>query len=236
MVRLNGNKKKKTNPLVVTNVTSRQSFFNEIAETWDKRFQTWELTNFLKRLLPTFGLMEGQKIMDAGTGTGILIPFLLHAVGPTGHITAIDYADKMIEVCRSKYGNRSNVSLAVQKVEQINYSSESFDVVTCFGLFPHLENRQEALRQMNRVLKRGGRLIIAHALSSTEIKAHHHNASAVVAKDALPSRSKMRRLLKQAGFYRIRIIDKPGCYLCLSDKLSVGAISTIGLSEGGKGS
>jgi len=199
-------------------MTSRQLFFNEIANTWDKRFQTQELINFIEQLVPTFGLMRGQKILDTGTGTGILIPFLLHEVGYTGHVTAIDYAEKMIEICRSKYGHLPNVSLAVQKIEQLNFHSESFDAVICFGLFPHLENRQQALDQINRVLKLGGKLIIAHALSSTEIKAHHHNASAVVAQDALPNNSEMRRLLKQAGFARIRIIDKPGCYLCLSDK------------------
>jgi ubiquinone/menaquinone biosynthesis C-methylase UbiE len=220
MVRPTGNKKEKPNSFVVTDMTSRQLFFNEIANTWEKRFQTQELINFLEQLVPTFGLMRGQKILDTGTGTGILIPFLLNAVGPTGHVTAIDYAEKMIEICRSKYGHLSNVSLAVQKIEQLDFPSESFDAVTCFGLFPHLENRQEALRQIIRVLKLGGKLIIAHALGSAEIRAHHHNASAVVAQDALPNNSEMRRLLKQAGFGRIRIIDKPGCYLCLSDKSS----------------
>ena len=220
MIKIAGYKKEKLNPKVVTNMTNRQSFFNEMAKTWDTRFQTQELEKFLKQLVPKFGLINGQKILDVGTGTGILIPFLLRAIGPTGHITAIDYAEKMIKVCRSKYGNFSNVSFTVQKIEQIDYASESFDAVTCFGLFPHLENRQEILCQLNRVLKQGGKLIIAHALSSKEIKAHHHDSSAAVKKDVLPSRSEMRRLLKQAGFHRIRISDKPGCYLCLSDKFS----------------
>ena len=133
---------------------------------------------------------------------------------------AIDYAEKMVKVCRSKYGGFSNVSFAVQKIEQIDYPSESFDAVTCFGLFPHLENRAEALRQMYRVLKPEGRLIIAHALSSQEIKAHHQSSLSVVAQDTLPKSSEMRQFLKQIGFFRISIMDKPGCYLCLSWKSS----------------
>jgi len=88
-------------------------------------------------------------------------------------------------------------------------------------LFPHLESKQEALHQINRVLKPRGKLIIAHALSSVEIKSHHHNASGAVVHDALPNNPEMRRLLKKAGFGRVHIIDKLGCYLCLSYKSSV---------------
>ena len=220
MIKITNHKIENIDGYEVTEMTSRQSFFDDLAETWDRRFHTKELMNFLEKLVPMFGLRSGQKILDVGTGTGILIPFLLQEVGPSGHIVAIDYAAKMVKVCRSKYGDFSNVSFAVQKIEQIDYPSESFDAVTCFGLFPHLENRAEALRQINRVLKRGGRLIIAHALSSQEIKTHHQNSSSVVAQDTLPKSSEMRQILKQTGFFRISIKDKPGCYLCLSYKSS----------------
>jgi len=201
-------------------MTNRQSFFNELAKTWDIRFQTQELINFLETLVPMFGLRDEQKVLDAGTGTGILIPFLLRAVGPSGQVVAIDFANKMIKVSRSKYGHSPNVSFAVQNIEQMDYPSESFDAVVCFGLFPHLENRVEALRQIKRVLKLEARLIIAHAHSSEEINAYHKKSASVVAQDMLPKSSEMRRILKQAGFFRITITDEPGCYLCVSFKSS----------------
>jgi demethylmenaquinone methyltransferase/2-methoxy-6-polyprenyl-1,4-benzoquinol methylase len=145
---------------------------------------------------------------------------LLRAVGPTGHVTAIDFAEKMIEICKSKYTHLPNVSVTVQRVEKLDFPSGSFDAITCFGLFPHIENKEESLHQMNRVLKLGGKLIIAHALSSAEIRAHHTNASSAVVQDVIPEKATMKQLLKQAGFIRIRIIDKPGYYLCLSNKSS----------------
>jgi ubiquinone/menaquinone biosynthesis C-methylase UbiE len=196
---------------------NRQEFFNNAAITWDKRFQSKELTNFLKQLVPTFNLKCGQRILDVGTGTGVLIPFLLEAVGPTGHVTAVDYAEKMVEVCNAKYTGVSNVRLIVQRVENLDFPSESFDAITCFGLFPHLEKKEEALAQLNRVLKPGGKLVIAHALSSTEIISHHHRATAV-SQDVLPDKIEMKQLLQRAGFTGIHITDKPGCYVCLSTK------------------
>jgi ubiquinone/menaquinone biosynthesis C-methylase UbiE len=206
---------------------SRQAYFNQIADSWDKRFQTEALSTFLVQLVPTFGLLPGQKILDVGTGTGVLIPFLLKAVGRTGQISAIDYAEKMIKICKSKYAHLPNVTFTVQHVETLDFPSQTFDAVTCFGLFPHIDNKEEVLRQINRVLKTNGKLIIAHALSSTEIKAHHHNTSSVVAHDSLPTSTVMKRLLKQAGFGKIHIIDKPGRYLNLSIKRN----TTIGAKE-----
>ena len=201
-------------------MTSRQLFFNELATTWEERFHTQELTDFLAKIAPKFGLRRRQKILDVGTGTGILIPFLLQEVGPRGHVEAIDFADKMIKMCKLKYRKIRNITFTVQNIEKINYASESFDAVTCFGVFPHLENKIEALQKINRILKPGGKLIIAHALSSQEIKVHHKNSASIVAQDTLPKKTEMRKILQQTRFYKIVITDKPGCYLCLSCKSS----------------
>jgi ubiquinone/menaquinone biosynthesis C-methylase UbiE len=197
---------------------SRREFFNEIAETWDKRFKTKKLTEFLEQLVPTFGLSLGQKVLDVGAGTGILIPFLLEAVGSIGQVVAVDYAEKMADICKAKYADISNVSVTVQEAEKLDFPSQIFDAVVCFGSFPHIENKEEALRQFNRVLKPDGKLVIAHALSSEEIEAHHHNSSMAVARDVLPERTAMKQLLKQAKFVGIHIVDEPGCYLCTSNK------------------
>ncbi len=198
---------------------NRRLFFNESANTWDDRFHNKKLEDFLEQIVPSFNLARDQRILDAGTGTGILIPFLLKAVGSKGHITAIDYAEKMVDICKAKYGHLPNVSVKLQLIEKMDFASESFDAITCFGLLPHLDNKVDALNEMNRVLKPGGRLIIAHALSSTQIKAHHRNVAAV-AHDVLPEEQEMKHLLKKAGFTSITIVDKSGCYLCISGKPS----------------
>ena len=200
-------------------MSNRREFFNTAAVTWDEQYQNQELTDFLSKLVPTFPLKRGQRVLDVGTGTGILIPFLVEAVGSTGHVTAIDFAEKMVEACKAKYVGLPNVNIVVQQVENLDFPSETFDAVTCFGLFPHLENKQKALNQMNRVLKPSGKLIIVHALSSKELKAHHRNA-AVVAHDALPDETEMKQLLEQAGFIEVQITDKPGSYVCFSTKPS----------------
>jgi ubiquinone/menaquinone biosynthesis C-methylase UbiE len=196
---------------------TRKEYFNEAARNWDKKYYTPQLMARLEKLVPEFGLKLGQKILDAGTGTGVLIPFLLRIIGPSGSITAIDYAENMIKVFRSKFSGISNVTVELKNIEELDYFSESFDAAICFGLFPHLERKERALSHLSRVLKQGGRLVISHALSSAEIRAHHKDSSPV-AKDTLPEDKEMRRLLEQAGFMEIQITDEPGYYLCTAIK------------------
>jgi ubiquinone/menaquinone biosynthesis C-methylase UbiE len=198
---------------------SRKTYFNDVAETWDKRYCTPQLASFLRKLVSQFGLKLGQNVLDVGTGTGVLIPHLVQMVGASGSVTAVDYAEKMVQIGKSKHVHFDNVSVELHDIEEDGLPSESFDAVTCFGLFPHLTKKEKALHNMRRALKPGGILIIAHALSSEELKAHHANVASSVVNDTLPEKAEMRRLLKRTGFTRIRIRDKRGCYLCKSIKL-----------------
>ena len=197
---------------------SRKTYFNKAADSWDKRFQTPKLSSFMEKLVPQFGLEHGQNILDVGTGTGVLIPHLIRAVGPDGSVTAIDYSEKMIQVCRTKHSHLKNVNIELKNIEEDALLTESFDAVICFGVFPHLENKEKALRNINRILKSSGKLVIAHALSSEELKAHHNNASSTVMHDVLPEEAEMKKLLEQTGFAEISIKDEPGCYLCIAHK------------------
>jgi ubiquinone/menaquinone biosynthesis C-methylase UbiE len=197
---------------------NRKTYFNKAAYSWDKRFQTPKLSSFLEKLVPQFGLEHGQSILDVGTGTGVLITYLIRAVGPDGSVTAIDYSENMIKICKTKHSHLKNLRIKLGNIEETAFPTESFDAVICFGVFPHLENKQKALQNINRTLKPGGKLVIAHALSSEELKAHHNSASSTVMHDVLPEEAEMKKLLEQTGFTEISIKDEPGCYLCLAHK------------------
>ncbi len=193
-----------------------KDYFDNAAETWDERFLTPKLSSFLEKLVPQFGLEAGQKVLDAGTGTGILIPYLSRAVGPSGSVNAIDYSENMAQICRTKHSHLKNVTIELRNIEETAFPAESFDAVICFGVFPHLENKRKALRNINRILKTGGKLVIAHALSSEELKAHHNRAPSAVMHDVLPEEAEMKQLLEQTGFTEISIKDEPGIYLCIA--------------------
>lgn len=195
-----------------------KDYFDTLADIWDDRFSTPPLFSFLDKLVPQFDLKSGQKVLDVGTGTGVLIPYLIKAVGPSGSVTAIDYSEKMIRKCKTKHSQIRNINIKVGNIEEEAFPPEFFDAAICFGVFPHIKRKEKALRNITHMLKSGGKLVIAHALSSEELKTHHSNISKHVAHSAMPKKSKMIQLLKQKGFVGIRIRDEPGCYLCIAQK------------------
>jgi ubiquinone/menaquinone biosynthesis C-methylase UbiE len=199
---------------------SRKAFFDKAADTWDERFCTPRLSSFLEKFVPQFGLEAGQRVLDVGTGTGVLIPYLVKEVGPSGSVTAIDFSENMVQACKTKHSHLKNVTVQVGDIEkEAVFPPESFDAVVCFGVFPHLENKKKVLQNINRLLKPAGTLVIAHALSSEELKVHHKNAASSVCHDILPELPEMKQLLEKAGFTGISIKDEPGCYLCIAHKV-----------------
>jgi ubiquinone/menaquinone biosynthesis C-methylase UbiE len=191
----------------------KKEFFSQMAEGWDERFYTHEMRERLPQLVSLFQLQKGAKILDVGAGTGGIIPYLLEAIGPAGSIWAVDFAEEMVKIGRKKFQKESRVIFELASVEDLPFKDRFFDRVVCFGAFPHFEDKGKALEEMARVLKPGGRLIIAHALSSVSLRSHHQNC-APVSKDFLPEEDEMRCLLERADFHLQRLIDQPKCYLC----------------------
>jgi len=196
----------------------KKNFFNQMAEGWDERFYTPEMAERLPQLVSLFQLQKGAKILDVGAGTGGIVPYLLEAIGPGGSLWAIDYAEEMVKIGRMKFQKESRVVFELASVENLPYKDQFFDHVVCFGAFPHFEDKKEALEEMERVLKTGGTLMIAHTLSSVALRSHHQNCGPV-STDFLPEEGEMRSLLGKAGFQVKRLIDEPKRYLCEGEKI-----------------
>jgi SAM-dependent methyltransferase len=195
----------------------KKGFFNQMAGGWDERFYTPEMAERLPQLVSLFHLQKGAKIPAVGAGTGGIIPYLLEAIGPAGSIWAVDFAEEMVKIGRKKFQKETRVIFELASVEDLPFKDRFFDQVVCFGAFPHFEDKGKALEEMGRVLKTRGILIIAHALSSADLRRHHQNC-APVSRDFLPEEEEMRSLMEKAGFRLNRLIDQPKCYLCEGEK------------------
>ena len=98
-----------------------------------------------------------DRVLDVGCGTGVL----LGAIGkahPGAQLTGIDPVVEMLQVARRRLP--TTVSLAVGWAERLPYADGAFDVVVSCNMFHYVRRPIPALREMQRVLRPGGELVI----------------------------------------------------------------------------
>lgn len=195
----------------------RRTFFDRHASSWDERFHDANQRARLSELVGSFGLAGGDAVLDVGTGTGILLPFLREAIGHEGRLAAMDFSFKML-LQAGERRKLADATLLNGSVESIPFCSRQFDFVTCFAAFPHFPNKGKALLEMVRVLRPGGKVAIAHLKSAEEINRLHGQIGGAVACDRLPHAEALRLLMESSGLIDISIVDQPGQFIARGRK------------------
>lgn len=194
---------------------ARRAFFDAHAHGWEERGYPADVRGRLEVLVDCFGIEPGEKILDVGCGEGVLVPYLLDRLGPSGFVVELDNSLEMLKGAARKSARQ--IQCVWAGVETLPLVDADFDRVICFASFPHFANPVKALKQIHRVLKSAGTLVIAHLLSRDEID-RHHAKSTVVLGDELPEEAAMRELMTQTGFCVRRLEDRPGRYLLIATK------------------
>lgn len=192
------------------------SFFDTRAATWEETCYPPPVRERLLDLIAAFGIRPGESILDAGTGPGVLLPYLYEGVGWAGQVSAFDLS---LEMAYQAFRKPLKVHGMVFQgdVHHIPFREGAFDRVICFAAFPHFDDPARAVDEMSRVLKPGGVLIIAHLMSRREL-AEHHGSHETVACDLLPPDSEMTSFFVKAHLTPPEIVDIPGRYLARAAK------------------
>lgn len=100
---------------------------------------------------------EGKvNILEIGCGTGEYTK-QISTMLPKANFTCLDISEKSVDVAKSKCRKRNNVKFGVGSAYNTNFKSNSFDVVCGFYILHHLDFKK-ALKEVNRILKPGGRI------------------------------------------------------------------------------
>jgi ubiquinone/menaquinone biosynthesis C-methylase UbiE len=195
----------------------QRAFFNEKAGIWDKI--TVHNPKKVQYITELIGIRSNDKILDVGTGTGIMIPFYEKYL-VDGRVVAVDYSEKMIEVARSKYPEKEHpmVSYVVSDVYELKYDAD-FDVVVCYSCFPHFVDQPLALKILSKALKKGGRLVVAHSDSAKTINGVHMNGGVEIGNDFLPSMELLKQMMKESGLAVTFERDDEDYFICIAIKI-----------------
>ncbi|MER6980309.1 class I SAM-dependent methyltransferase [Streptomyces carpinensis] len=116
------------------------------------------------RLAGLSGAEPGDRVLDVGCGTGYLARRMAARVGPGGAVTGVDPSPPVLDYARSKKQRPGSAPCTFQEgiAESLDLPDASFDTVVTSLMLHHLpeELRPAALREMHRVLRPGGRLLV----------------------------------------------------------------------------
>jgi ubiquinone/menaquinone biosynthesis C-methylase UbiE len=120
------------------------------------------LGEFVNRILDNCHLKDGQNILDAGTGTGLIAMSIARRLSGNCRILGIDITDAMLEEARvniEKEHFENAVSLRKASAEKIPADNDVYDVIVCVFTMRHT-NIESALGEFMRTLKPEARVVI----------------------------------------------------------------------------
>lgn len=111
----------------------------------------------LHRYALAMELARGKTVLDIACGEGYGAALL---AGVAKEVTGMDIRQAVVSAAQKKYG-RSNLYFSVSSISSIAAPDASFDLVVCWETLEHVRDHAQVLRELRRVLKPGGLLLIS---------------------------------------------------------------------------
>jgi len=160
-----------------------------------------------KRAFDSFlkGLNPNSLILDLGTGTGVLLQFLLQK---KFEVIGIDFSKDMIKKANEKIGTNQG-SLVLGDIENLPFQNGTFDIVTAMTTLEFVKNVEKLLQEIMRVLKLGGQFILG-VLTSLSSWSFDRKIRGLISKDIFSyakfyTSFEIIKLLRGAKFNKINI-------------------------------
>lgn len=112
-------------------------------------------------ILDALRLQPGMHALDLGCGMGTDAFDLAARVGPTGHVTGVDFSESLIaEATRRAAARNLPVTFEVGDAQALRFPDHTFDAVRTERMLMHVPDPERAISEMARVLKPGGRIAV----------------------------------------------------------------------------
>ncbi|MFD3837312.1 class I SAM-dependent methyltransferase [Streptomyces sp. NPDC058642] len=190
--------------------THVQEFFGARAAGWDARFP--DDGPAYAAAVAVLGLREGDRVLDAGCGTGRALPPLRAAVGPSGVVLGADLTPAMLQAA-VRAGRDRDGQLLLADVAALPLRAESLDAVFGAGLISHLPDPAENLRELARVVRPGGTLALFHPIGRAALAARQGRQ---ITPDDLRAEPNLRPLLAGSGWRMTSYADEDTRFLALA--------------------
>jgi ArsR family transcriptional regulator len=178
-----------------------ERFFDRVGQRWDHlREESFGASFHVEAFLP---LLPGHWVVaDVGTGTGYLLPVLSRHFR---RVIAVEPVDRMMETARHRIEplGLENVDLRKGDLAQLPIKDESVDLAVAVLVLHHVPSPREALGELHRILRAGGRVLIV------EQDAHDNDEFHARMQDRWWGfeRNELSGWLRSAGFAEVSVTE-----------------------------
>ena len=137
--------------------------YDEVTDAFDR--YTERFTGAIAaRVVEIARLEPDERVLDVGTGTGVVAFGASRRLTGTGNLVGIDFSDGMLKAAREKAqraGSGGKLTFEKMDAEALTFADAAFDCVLSLYALRHFPRPDVALGQMRRVLRPGGRAVVA---------------------------------------------------------------------------
>ncbi|MCJ7525730.1 MAG: arsenite methyltransferase [Candidatus Aminicenantes bacterium] len=159
-------------------------------------------------------LRPGETVLDLGSGGGIDCFLAARRVGPEGRVIGVDMTEEMIRLARENAGKSglNNVEFRLGEIENLPLADGSVDAAISNCVINLSPDKERVFREVYRVLKPGGRLMVSDIVLDGELPERVKNSVAAYTGcigGALPRQEYLAAMTK-AGFSEVEIVAESG--------------------------
>jgi len=181
-----------------------KGYFEKTATKWDEMRRGYYDEHLRDTVINRAKIKRGNIVLDVGIGTGFLALGAARAVGKTGKIIGVDLSEAMLNKAKanlSKRGLANRVEFRVGDAENVPLEDASVDVAIGNMILHHCPDPQRAIREMTRVLKPSGKLVVS------DLEEHHEEWLKTEMSDLWLgfSLEKIRKMFTQAKLKNVKV-------------------------------
>lgn len=200
-------------------------YFKEVSDKWDDMRQNFFSEDVRDKAYNIAEVKEGKLAADIGAGTGFITEGLLHK---GLKVIAVDQSNEMLDQMRGKFKDIKGVDFRQGEAEKLPIESGTVDYVMANMYLHHVEDPFIAIKEMVRILKQGGKLVI------TDLDEHNYEFLRTEQFDRWMGfkREDVEKWFSEAGLKKV-LVECAGGNCCTSsscgcDKASISIFAAYG--------
>ena len=182
-------------------------------------------------------IMEGETILDLGSGAGFDCFLAAQATGPSGKVIGIDITPEMVEKAKTNavQGQYSNVDFKVGEIENLPLESETVDLIISNCVINLSNQKEQVFKEAYRVAKNEARIMISDIILLKELPHYVQNSveGHIACLSGAITKEHYVKAIEDAGFVNVSI-DKQAPFpieLMLNDPIAAKIVRENRLTE-----